>query len=111
MGTVSLRASKEEIAAQAHLDYVTSGLVILPAAEHPRVMPPVAVQEVFLKDLIQKACGERVRNLQVALQPNHSLNVSFSAANDTEREELTRIIFTLPELAPYRLTLTVEVAP
>lgn len=110
-GTVSLRSSREEIAAQAHLDYVTSGLVILPAAERPRITPPASVQETFLRSLIQKACGEKIRNLQVALQSNQSLNVAFSAANDTEREELTRTIFTLPELAAYRLTVSVEVVP
>jgi len=110
-GTVSLRSTKEEIAAQAHLDYVTSGLVILPAAEQPRITPPASVQETFLRNLIQKACGEKMRNLQVALQPNQSLNVVFSAVNDAEREELTRVIFTLPELAAYRLTVSVEVVP
>jgi hypothetical protein len=110
-GVVSLRASKEEIAAQAHLDYVTSGLIILPGAEEPRITPPVSVQERFLKNVIQKACGEKVKNLQVALQPNHGLKICLSAANDTEREEWTRAIITLPDLAPYQLSLSVEVAP
>jgi len=109
-GVVSLRASKEEIAAQAHLDYVTSGLIILPGAEEPRITPPVSVQERFLKNVIQKACGDKVKNLQVVLQPNHGLKICLSAANDTEREELTRAIITLPELAPYQLSLSVEVA-
>ena len=110
-GVVSLRASKEEIAAQAHLDYVTSGLIILPGAEEPRITPPVSVQERFLKNVIQKACGEKIKNLQVSLQPNHGLKICLSAANDTEREELTRAIITLPDLAPYQLSLSVEVAP
>ena len=109
-GVVNFRASKEEIAAQAHLDYVTSGLVILPAPEEPRITPPLSVQERLLKDAIQEACGDKVKNLEVALESNHSLKIRLQVANEADRKELTQTILTLPALGSYHVSLSVQVA-
>jgi hypothetical protein len=108
-GVVNFRTSKEEIAAQAHLDYVTSGLVILPSTEEPTISPPLAIQERLLKNAIGEACGNKVRNLEVVLEPNHSLKIRLLVANEADRQRLTQTILTLPALSSYHITLSVQV--
>jgi hypothetical protein len=109
-GVVNFRTSREEVAAQAHLDYVTSGLVILPATEEPTITPPLAVQEFLLKNAIRQACGDRVKNLEVVLEPNHSLKIRLQVANEADRKELSQTILTLQALGSYQITLSVQVA-
>jgi hypothetical protein len=107
-GVVNFRASKEEIAAQAHLDYVSSGLVILPASEEPTITAPTSVQEFLVKNAIRQACGDKIKDLQVNLEPSRCLKIRLNAANQSDQEHLNRTILALPELASYRISLSVE---
>jgi hypothetical protein len=108
-GVVNFRTSKEEIAAQAHLDYVTSGLVILPAIEEPTITPPLAVQERLLKKTIRETCGDKVKNLDVAMEPNRSLKIRLQVANEADRKELSQTILAMPALSSYHIILSVHV--
>jgi hypothetical protein len=107
-GVVSLRATKEEIAAQAHLDYVSSGLVILPPSEEPTIRPPSSVQEFLVKNAIRRVCGDEIKDLQVKLESNRCLRIRLNVPSSSDQEQLSRTILTLPELAHYQINLSVE---
>jgi hypothetical protein len=111
-GTVHLTATKEEIAAAAHLDYVASGVVILdapePAITSSEVTP--SAKEEMLKNAIRAACGVQVNDLDVSLEKNHSLRIRLKAPRDAE-PDLRQTILSLPALADYKVHLSIQVFP
>ncbi len=111
-GTVHFAATKEEIAAGAHLDYVTSGVVILgdplPAMASSEVTP--SAQQELLKNAIRAACGAQVSDLDVSLERNHALRIRLKAPHDTE-PNLRQTILALPALADYKVHLNIQVSP
>jgi hypothetical protein len=109
-GMAKLTASKEEIAAHAHLDYVTNGIVVLGDPEPPTTSLPNAVQLQNLKNLIQVACGNRIQDLQVHLESDHNLRIRLQAPWDDE-QELRHTILALPALLDYKVHLSIQVSP
>jgi len=111
-GTVHFTATKEEIAAGAHLDYVTSGVVILgdplSAIASSEVTP--SAQQELLKNAIRAACGAQVSDLDVSLERNHSLRISLKATHDAE-PDLRQMILALPALTDYKVHLNIQVSP
>lgn len=114
-GVVNLTASKEEIAAHAHLDYVTNGVVILGASEELTITSPKiarADREQELKRSIQAACGDRVKDLEVALDSDQGrpvLRICLHASWKDE-QELRQSILALPALADYKVNLSIQVS-
>ncbi|HEV2950277.1 MAG TPA: hypothetical protein VGX70_23055 [Gemmataceae bacterium] len=111
-GTVHFTATKEEIAAGAHLDYVTSGVVILgdtfPAIASSEMTPPA--QQELLKNAIRAACGAQVSDLDVSLERNHSLRIRLKVPREAE-PDLRQTILALPALADYKVHLNIQVSP
>jgi hypothetical protein len=109
-GFVKLTASKEEIAANAHLDYVTSGVVILGNPEEPTITSPPAGSEQSLRNSIQAACGGKIKDLELNLESDHTLRIRLQVPWDLE-QELRHTILALPALADYKVHLSIQVSP
>jgi len=111
-GTVHFTATKEEIAAGAHLDYVTSGVVILSDPKPAIISAEMtsSAQQELLKNAIRDACGAQVSDLDVSLERNHSLRIRLKAPQDAE-PDLRQTILALPALADYKVHLNIQVSP
>jgi hypothetical protein len=70
---------------------------------------PEATPAVRLQKAIQAACGGTARDARVTVQPGGKLDVAFRAGTATEGERLYRQIAQLPELAPYTLSVKVQI--
>ena len=106
-GVVQLTASKQEIAAKAHLDYVTNGTVILGEPEEPTITWPASAQERHMKKTIREACGNRINDLEVTLESDHTLRVRLKAPRGAE-QELRQTIMALPDLADFKIQLNIH---
>jgi hypothetical protein len=124
-GTVQLKASKEEIAAGAHLDYVTNGVVILGDPEladlkssdsqlenlkSTAANSAFAVREQSLRRSIEAVCGDKIRNLELNLKSDHILRIRIQVPRDLEGE-LRHTILAIPVLANYQVHLDIQVSP
>jgi hypothetical protein len=109
-GVVNLTASKEEIAANAHLDYVTNGVVILGDLEEPTITSPLWVKEKELKKTIRAACGDKIKDLALALDSEQTLRIRLQVGGKDE-QELRQTILALPALADYNVNLSIQVSP
>lgn len=109
-GMVKLTASKEEIAANAHLDYVTSGVVILGDPDESTITLPLSVREKELKKAIQAACGDRFKDLGITMNPDHTLHIRLNTLRKDE-QDVRQTILALPALANYKVSLNIQVFP
>lgn len=63
----------------------------------------------FLKQRIETACGGAARNVAVTVVSAGELQVSARVRTEADGQQVGRKILQLPELAPYRVALDVEV--
>jgi hypothetical protein len=114
MGVVKLTASKQEIAAGAHLDYVTSGVVLLgePELGDPKSdnLKPHVAREQGLKKSIEAACGEKIKGLELNLESDHILRIRMQATREAE-QEIRRTILAIPALANYQVHFDFQASP
>jgi len=108
-GVVQLTASKEEIAAKAHLDYVTSGMIILGEPEGPGTPTPASMTERNLKTVIRAACGDMINDLEIRLESDRTLHIRVKAPGATE-QELRQTILALPDLADFKIQLNIQIS-
>ena len=72
---------------------------------------PVPSDIDTIKNYIQAACGEGATSLTVALDSGNQLQVRMKVKNDADGERIGRKILDLPSLAPYQVSLDIEVVP
>lgn len=86
--------------------YVTTGVVIVSESIAPPA--PVAVNTAAIKIAIERACGSKVRDVQVLHQGGNTVVLQYSAKTSAEASEIWLRIQALPELQAYKLDVRVR---
>jgi hypothetical protein len=84
----------------------------VPIGDTEKPLPPEVPSDIdTLKNYIQAACGEAATSLAVELDSGNQLHVRMKVKNDADGERIGRKILDLPHLAPYQVSLDIEVVP
>jgi hypothetical protein len=70
---------------------------------------PLAAQQV--KQQVEAVCGRRGRDIRVIAQPDSGWDISLKAASAEDAQRMWTEIQAMSELAPYRVSLKVQVEP
>ena len=91
--------------------YVTTCLVSVVEAESdesPAPPPSAVTLSAAVKSVIERACGLRASNVQVAFDGHDQATVHLAAPNEADANRFWNIIQALPELMPYSLNAEVH---
>jgi hypothetical protein len=90
--------------------HVTSGVMIFentPSEARPKAETPSAHGK--LQEQIARVCGKPAQDVQVTNQGVKTLLIRVKASDESEGPKLSDLIFRIPELAPYEVSLDIAV--
>jgi len=90
--------------------YVSSGVILLDSSEkpaQPKVRPDLLHKQARLQQAIAKACHKASRDVEVKLLSDKQLVVRVKARSAQEGQALSSLIFQMPELGPYQVSLDI----
>jgi osmotically-inducible protein OsmY len=112
--TPPLVVSKPEPARPSTGAYVSSGVIFLESPE-AEVRPRPSLEQEFrqtrLRESIARACGKAPKDVEVTITSDSGLLVNVKAHSREEGDRLSTVIFQLPELNPYRVSLEIPLVP
>jgi hypothetical protein len=69
----------------------------------------VSATQTKLQQRIAGVCGKSAKDVEVTTNAGKSLLIRVQATNAAEGEKLSDLIFRIPELAPYEVSLDIAV--
>jgi hypothetical protein len=86
--------------------YETTGLVYM--IDEPATGASTSkLSTTAVKSAIERTCGSRITNVQVKLDPDNKVMVSFTAPNSADGSNFQDRILKLPELGPYTVNMRI----
>src|SRR5262249_33461552 len=92
--------------------YVTTGIVTIANAESPAPAKAApSYLQTRLKQRVEATCGRSARNVEVEVLSPTDVRIRVKVGNDRDNDRVRNQIWSMPELAPYRIHLDVKVGP